>query len=42
VKPTEAASGLLASLIGVAVLTRSRPERTLLQAVVDDVLRRLG
>jgi TetR/AcrR family transcriptional repressor of nem operon len=41
VKPTEAASGLLASLIGVAVLTRSRPERTLLQAIVDDALRRL-
>jgi hypothetical protein len=31
----------LASLIGVAVLTRSRPERALLQAIVDDALRRL-
>jgi TetR/AcrR family transcriptional repressor of nem operon len=42
VRPKEAASGLLASLIGLAVLTRSRPERALLQAVVDDALGRLG
>jgi len=41
VKPAEAASGLLASLIGLAVLARSRPERALLQAIVDDALRRL-
>ncbi len=41
VKPAETASGLLASLIGLAVLTRSRPERALLQAIVDDAMRRL-
>jgi TetR/AcrR family transcriptional repressor of nem operon len=42
VKPTETARGLLASLIGLVVLTRSRPEKALLQSVVDDALRRLG
>lgn len=42
VKPAEAASGFLASLIGLAVLTRSRPERRLLLAVVDDAMGRLG
>jgi TetR/AcrR family transcriptional repressor of nem operon len=42
VKTSEAARGLLASLLGVLVLVRSRPERTLLAAVVDDALRRLG
>ncbi len=41
VKPTETARGLLASLIGLVVLTRSRPEKVLLQSVVDDALRRL-
>jgi TetR/AcrR family transcriptional regulator, transcriptional repressor for nem operon len=41
VKPKEAARGLLASLIGLVVLTRSRPEKALLQSVVDDALRRL-
>lgn len=40
VKPAEAARGLLASLIGLAVLTRSRPDRTLLVSIVDDALRR--
>lgn len=42
VKPTETARGLLASLIGVVVLTRSRPDQALLQSIVDDVLRRLA
>jgi TetR/AcrR family transcriptional repressor of nem operon len=41
VKPEETASGLLASLIGLVVLTRSRPERGLLQTIVDDALMRL-
>ena len=41
VKPAETASGLLASLIGLAVLTRSRPERALLQTIVEDAVRRL-
>jgi TetR/AcrR family transcriptional regulator, transcriptional repressor for nem operon len=41
VKPAEMASGLLASLIGVTVLTRSRPERALLQTIIDDAVRRL-
>jgi TetR/AcrR family transcriptional repressor of nem operon len=42
VKPAEAASTLLACLIGVSVLSRSRPERTLLHAIVDDAMRRLS
>ena len=42
VKPTEAASALLASWIGLSVLNRSRPERALLQTLVDDVLWRLA
>jgi hypothetical protein len=41
VQPAETASGLLALLIGLAVLTRSRPERVLLQAIVEDAVRRL-
>jgi TetR/AcrR family transcriptional regulator, transcriptional repressor for nem operon len=41
VKPAETASGLLASLIGLVVLTRSRPERALLRTIVDDAVRRL-
>jgi TetR/AcrR family transcriptional repressor of nem operon len=42
VKPEETARGLLASLLGVVVLTRSRPVRALLQSVVDEAMRRLG
>lgn len=42
VKPAEAASALLACLIGVSVLSRSRPERVLLHAIVDDAMRRLA
>lgn len=41
VKPTETARGLLASLIGVVVLSRSRPDKTLLHTVINDALRRL-
>lgn len=41
VKPAETARSLLASLIGVVVLSRSRPEPTLLRTIVDDALRRL-
>ena len=41
VKPAETARGLLASLLGVLVLVRSRPERPLLQAVLDEALHRL-
>lgn len=37
----ETARGLLASLIGLVVLTRSRPERELLQSIVVEALRRL-
>jgi TetR/AcrR family transcriptional repressor of nem operon len=42
VNPEGTASGLLAALIGLAVLSRSRPERALLQAIVADADRRLG
>lgn len=42
VKPAEAARGLLASLVGMVVLTRSRPNRELLQAIADEAMRRLG
>jgi TetR/AcrR family transcriptional regulator, transcriptional repressor for nem operon len=42
VQPTEAASALLASLIGLSVLVRSRPERALVQSVVDHNIQRLG
>jgi TetR/AcrR family transcriptional repressor of nem operon len=39
VKPREAAGRLLALLIGLSVLCRSRPERALLQGIVDDAVR---
>lgn len=39
VEPAEAASRLLALLIGLSVLCRSRPERALLQGIVDDAVR---
>ena len=42
VKPAEAARGLLASLLGLVVLIRSRPEPMLLQSIVDDARRRLS
>jgi hypothetical protein len=41
VKPAEAAGALLASLIGISVLARSRPEPELLQHVVDEAVRHL-
>lgn len=41
VKPAEAARGLLASLVGVVVLTRSRPDPELLQAIAQEAIRRL-
>jgi TetR/AcrR family transcriptional repressor of nem operon len=41
VKPMETAAALLASLIGLSVLTRSRPEPALLQRIVDDAVRHL-
>lgn len=41
VQPEDTASGLLASLMGLAVLSRSRPEQALYQAIVNDAVRRL-
>ena len=41
VQSQQTARGLLASLLGLIVLTRSRPEPTLLRAIVDDAMRRL-
>jgi TetR/AcrR family transcriptional repressor of nem operon len=41
VKPMEAAAALLASLIGISVLARSRPERALLHTIVENAVRRL-
>jgi TetR/AcrR family transcriptional repressor of nem operon len=41
VKSAETARGLLASLIGLIVLTRSRPDRALLDSIVTDAMRRL-
>ena len=40
--PEEAARGVLATLIGLSVLNRSRPERALLRTIVDDAVQRLG
>lgn len=42
VKPQEAARALLASLLGMLVLVRSRPDRAVLQSIVADAVRRLG
>jgi hypothetical protein len=41
VNTAKTASALLASLIGISVLARSRPERSLLMDIVDDAVRRL-
>lgn len=41
VKAADCARGLLASLLGFVVLTRSRPDKALLKSVVDDAMRRL-
>jgi len=40
IDPLEASRTLLATLLGVVVLVRSRPERALLKTIVDDALRR--
>ena len=40
-KPGETARGLLASLLGLLVLIRSRPEPLLLKAIVDEAMHRL-
>ncbi|RMD64060.1 MAG: TetR/AcrR family transcriptional regulator [Alphaproteobacteria bacterium] len=42
VPPHDTARGLLASLLGLIVLVRSRPERAVLQAVVREAMRRLS
>lgn len=42
VKVAETARGLLASLLGVLVMVRSRPEPALLKSIVDEALRRLS
>jgi TetR/AcrR family transcriptional repressor of nem operon len=42
VKVADTARGLLASLLGFLVLIRSRPDRTLLQTIIDDATRRLS
>jgi TetR/AcrR family transcriptional repressor of nem operon len=41
VDAADAARGLLATLIGLIVLTRSRPDRRLLESIVADAMRRL-
>lgn len=41
-KVASTARGLLASLLGLVVLTRSRPDPDLLKSIVDDAMRRLG
>ena len=41
VKAADCARGLLASLLGLVVLTRSRPDKALLRSIVDDAMRRL-
>lgn len=41
IMPGEAARGLLASLLGLLVLTRSRPDRQLLKTIVEDAMQRL-
>jgi len=41
VKPAATAQGLLAALLGLVVLSRSRPDRPLLQNVADQAMKRL-
>lgn len=41
ISPRNVARGLLSSFIGLVVLTRSRPEPTLLRSIVDDAVGRL-
>lgn len=42
VRPKKTARALLAALIGLAVLSRSRPERELLNGIVEEAVGRLG
>lgn len=42
VKAVEAARGLLAAMLGMLVLVRSRPEPALLKSIVDDAMGRLA
>lgn len=42
VRAAETARGLLAALLGLLVLVRSRPEPALLKSIVDDAMRRLA
>lgn len=42
ISPRNMARGLLASFIGLVVLTRSRPEPTLLRSIIDDAIGRLA
>ena len=42
VTPKTAAQGLLAALLGLVVLSRSRPDPALLQAIADDAIRRVA
>ncbi len=42
VAPKQAARGLLASLTGLLVLVRSRPERSLLKTIVEDAMDRIS
>lgn len=42
VRTVEAARGLLATMVGFVVLSRSRPDHDLLRTIVDDALRRLA
>lgn len=42
VNGAETARGFLATLLGLFVLVRSRPDRALLQSIVEDAMRRLG
>lgn len=41
INPADTSRTLLATLLGLVVLVRSRPQRTLLQTIVDDALHRL-
>lgn len=42
IDPDRAAKGLLASLFGLLVLVRSRPDKSLLSSVIEDALARLA
>ncbi len=41
VDPISTAQGLLATFLGLRVLSRSRPDRALLQAIADEAMKRL-